>query len=136
LGRPSIAQHPIELILLRHWASYFSLPVFILGADGALVYYNGPAEEMLGRRFDEAGEMPVDQLSAIFQTRDEYGAPMAPESLPIGIALGERRPAHRRFQYWGLDGAWRMVETTALPISGHGGQHLGAVAIWWEVEGG
>lgn len=111
------------------------MPVFILGEDGDLVFYNEPAEILLGRPFDEVGEMGLDSLGSIFQTRNEDGSPLPPENMPIGIALRERRPAHLRFQYWALDGVWRIVDVTALPLSGLGGLSLGAVAIWWEVEG-
>lgn len=113
-----------------------SLPVFIIEAAGELVYYNEAAEVLLGRRFDEAGQIQLADLSSIFQTRDENGAPLANEALPIAIALNERRPSHRRFQYWGLDGIWHMIDVTGLPLTGQGGKHLGAVAIFWEVEGG
>ena len=84
-------QQPIELILTRQWASYLAVPVWVMGENGHLSYYNEPAETVLGRRFDEAGEMPAEELATIFQTTSEDGSRLNSESLPINIALLERR---------------------------------------------
>jgi PAS domain-containing protein len=127
-------QQPIELILTRHWASYLAVPVWVVGENGDLLYYNEPAETVLGRRFDEAGEMPGPELASIFQTTSEDGSPISSDSLPINVALLERRPSHRRLRLRGLDGFWRLVDASAFPIVGHGGRQLGAVAIFWEVD--
>lgn len=128
-----MAQYPVELILIRQWASYLAMPIFLATPDGDLLYYNEPAEALLGRRYDEAGDMPLTELDRIFETAAEDGSPLAPEGLPLGIALLERRPAHARLRFRGLDGVWRLIDTTAFPVIGLGGRHLGAVAIFWEV---
>ncbi len=124
----------IELILLRQCASHLAMPVWLMGSSGELLYYNEPAEPILGRRFDEAGEMPGEELAAMFQTTADDGAPLDAGALPINIALAERRPAHLPFRIKGLDGVWRSIEVTAFPIEGQGGRHLGAVAIFWETH--
>jgi PAS domain-containing protein len=128
-------QQPIELILTRQWASYLAVPVWVMGENGDLLYYNESAEAVLGRRFEEAGEMPGAELASIFQTTSEDGSPLKSEELPINIALLERRPAHSRLRLRGLDGFWRLVDVAAFPLEGQGGRQLGAVAIFWEVAG-
>jgi PAS domain-containing protein len=128
-------QQPIELILTRQWASYLAVPVWVMGESGDLLYYNESAELVLGRRFDEAGEMPGDELASIFQTTAEDGSPLRSDELPINIALLKRRPAHLRHRFRGLDGFWRLVDVAAFPLEGQGGRQLGAVAIFWEVSG-
>src|SRR3972149_3323714 len=128
-------QQAIELILTRQWASYLAMPVWVTGEDGSLLYYNEPAEALLGRRYDEAGEMPLEEIDKISQTTAEDGSPLASDVLPLGIALRERRPAHLRHRFRGLDGVWRLVEVTAFPLEGQGGRHLGAVLIFWEGGG-
>ena len=127
-------QQGIELILMRQCASHLAMPVWLMGSSGELLYYNEPAEELLGRRFDEAGEMPGEELAAMFETKAEDGSPLAAEDLPVNIALMERRPAHLAMRIKGLDGAWRNIQVTAFPIQGHGGRHLGAMAIFWEAD--
>ena len=57
-----MAQKPIELILMRQLASSLVMPIFLVDTSGTLVYYNEPAEQILGVRFDEIGEMPARGL--------------------------------------------------------------------------
>ncbi len=127
-----MTQEPIELILLKHWASYLAVPIWITDLDGNLVYYNEPAEAILGRRFDDAGEIPARRLSEMFRTSAPDGEPLPDSQLPLEIALSERVPAHRVIRIEGLDGSHRLIEVTAIPIIGHGRRHLGAMATFWE----
>ncbi len=127
-------QQAIELILMRQCASYLAMPIWLMGSDGQLLFYNEPAESILGKSFDEAGEMPGEALSRMFQTTAEDGSPLDSDDLPMNIALRKRRPAHLPFRIRGLDGVWRRIEVTAFPIEGQGDRHLGAVAIFWEIE--
>src|SRR5438270_13893415 len=97
-----MSQKQIEVILTRQLASYLAVPIFIADAAGTLVYYNEPAEMILGRRFDETGEMPANEWSTIFRPTDAEGTPVLPERLPLAIALSERRPAPLTFWMRGL----------------------------------
>ena len=127
-----MTQKDIELILLRQWSSHLSMAVFLIGADGMLLFYNEPAESLLGQRFDEVGEIPLERISSLFQTVNEDGSPIPSDELPIGIALLQRRPAHRIVRFQGLDGTQRTVDVTALPLTGQGNRNLGAVSFFWE----
>ena len=62
-----MAQKAVELILMRQLASYLAVPIFLVDPDGNLLYYNEPAERLLGRRYDETGEMPVAEWSRVAQ---------------------------------------------------------------------
>jgi hypothetical protein len=128
------AQRAVELILMRRWASYITLPVFFAGVDGKLLYFNDAAAALLGRPFDVAGDMPVDRLDALFATATEDGQPLASDDLPIHVALMHRVPCHRRFRIAALDGVSRLLDVTALPIEGQGGRFLGAMTVFWEVK--
>jgi PAS domain S-box-containing protein len=127
-----MAQKPIEIILTRQLASYLAMPIFICDHAGTLVYYNEPAEKVLGLRFDETGEMPVDAWATQFEPIDDEGEIIAPEAVPLWKALRERQPAHRRFWIRGFDGKRRHIEVTAFPIIGQADRSLGAIAIFWE----
>lgn len=129
-----MAQNELELILLRQWSSHLTMPIFLADREGNLLYYNEPAELLLGRTFDEAGAMPLSELSTIFETTAEDGSPIPSSELPLGIALTERRPAYRRVRVKALDGVQRLIEITAFPLEGQGGHWLGAVAIFWEAH--
>jgi PAS domain-containing protein len=127
-----MAQYPIELILTRQLASQLAMPVFIVDASGVLVFYNESAEGILGRRFEETGAMTADEWAVGFTPRDEGGRELPADSLPLMIAVRERRPAHAAFLIRGLDGVERRIEATAFPVIGHGARYVGAVAIFWE----
>ena len=127
-------QKEIEVILTRQLASYLAMPIFIIDSAGTLVFFNEPAEQILGMRFEETGEMPADEWVAATTLTDEHGAPIAPEARPLTIALNERRPAHGEMWIHGLDQVRRHIEATAFPLIGQAGRHLGAVAIFWEVK--
>jgi len=58
--------HPIQIILTRQLAGYLSVPTFLVDPNGTLLFYNEPAEVLLGRRFDETGAMPAEEWSTIF----------------------------------------------------------------------
>jgi PAS domain-containing protein len=125
------AQRPIELILLRQLASYLDMPIFVVDGEGRLVYYNEPAEPLLGVRFDEVGMMKAPDWVAAFRPGDEAGAMLSADQIPLLIALREGRPVHRELWISGLDGVRRPIGATALPLVGQGGSHLGAVAFFW-----
>jgi PAS domain-containing protein len=124
--------HPIEIILLRELADHLSTAIFVVDPDGVLVYYNEPAESLLGRRFDETGSMPLAEWSTIFTPTNGRGVPLPPEKLPLAITLAEQRPAQGRIWIRGLDGVRRRIEIAAIPLKGQWGDELGAVAIFWE----
>jgi PAS domain-containing protein len=125
--------HPIQIILLRQLAGYLSVPLFLVDPNGDLLFYNEPAETVLGRRFDETGRMPMEVWSSVFEPLDESGQPLAPESVALRVTLTTRRPAHQRMFIQGLDRVSRHIEVTSLPIVGLQGEFLGAVALFWEI---
>jgi PAS domain-containing protein len=126
------AQKAIEVILARQLASYLAMPIFLVDAVGTLVYYNEPAERILGQRFDETGEMLAAEWATAFAPTDDAGRPLAPESVPLMIAHVERRPAHANLWIRGLDHVARRIEATALPLVGSGDRYVGALVAFWE----
>ena len=129
-----MAQHEVELILVRQLAGYLTLPIFVVDPAGNLLYYNEPAELLLGLRYDETGEMPVEEWSTVFVPKDEHGEPLPQEALPLVRTLTRKIPQHGRMVIDGLDGAVRTLDVTALPLIGQHGRELGALAVFWEVD--
>jgi PAS domain-containing protein len=123
----------MEVILARHLASCLAMPIFIVDPAGNLLFYNEPAELILGRRFEETGEMPASEWATAFTPVDESGNPIPPQSIPLMIVLTQRRPAHSKLWIRGLDGTSRHIEVVAFPIIGQAKRFLGGVAIFWEV---
>ena len=127
------APKPIQMILARQFASSLAMAILIVDTEGTLVYYNEPAELILGHRFDETGEMPADQWTALFAVEDESRRPVAPEDRPLMLALSEKKPLSRTLWMRCGHRDWRHVNLTAYPLIGEGGQFLGAKMIFWEV---
>ena len=50
-----MAQQSVEMILVRQLASYLFVPVLVVDTTGTVVFYNEPAERILGVRFEETG---------------------------------------------------------------------------------
>jgi PAS domain-containing protein len=130
-----MAQHPIELILARQLAEALSHPVWITDAEGNLVFYNDPAEGILGVRFGEAGEMPASALAERFVTEDLDGSELKAEDLPVVVALTKWVPSHRRMRIRSFDGNWRTIEVTAIPLVGPGERRVGVMVTFWEIAG-
>ena len=128
-------QHQVEVILMRQVASYLATPIFVVDPEGTLLYFNEPAEAILGRRYDEAGEMAHSHWASIFTPTDELGRALPPERLPLSIAIEQRRPEHGPLWIRGLDGVLRHIAVTAFPLIGQEGRYLGAVALFWEHPG-
>ena len=56
---------PIQIILTRQPPGYLSVPLILVDPKGDLLFYNEPAEAILGRRFEETGAMPAEVWSAV-----------------------------------------------------------------------
>ena len=125
-------QQEIEVILARQLADYLALPIFLVDQEGNLLFYNEPAEKILGHSYEETGPMSAHEWGTVFQPTDEDGRPLPVARLPLIVALQEARPAHSGFWIKGLDGVLRQIEVIAFPLIGQGDRHLGAVAIFWE----
>jgi len=127
-------QQEIEVILARHLSEYLFMPIFIVNPDGDLVFFNEPAEAILGKNYSETGIMPASEWSTIFEPVTADGDPISPEELPLVIALSERQPAHKVIWIRGLDDVLREIEITAFPLIGQADRFLGGIAIFWEAE--
>ena len=124
---------PIQMILARQLASSLAMPILLVDTDGRLIYYNEPAEVILGQRFDETGEIAADTWSRLFAVEDEERKPIAQEDRPMMLALSERRPISRTVWMRCEHREWRHVSITAFPLIGEASQFLGAKMIFWEV---
>ena len=132
-----MAQLPVELILMRQLASYLATPLFLVGPEGELLFYNEAAEGVLGYRFDEAVELPLAQWVRAFPLFEvETGKPLAVENIPVVRALKERDPVHGSLLYEHPGGERLPVVVTAFPLVGQGGKVLGAAAIFWPAKEG
>lgn len=126
--------YDIEIILNRQLADCLSIPVFITDTSGNLIFYNEPAEGLLGQRFEETGEMPVDVWAKIFKPLSETKQPLSPDELPLVKTLKTCSPHHKTFWIESLMGILSKISVTSYPIIGRTNKFLGAVAIFWKED--
>ncbi|MBK8142866.1 MAG: PAS domain-containing protein [Chitinophagaceae bacterium] len=129
-----MAAYEIEIILNRQLADCLSIPVFITDREGNLIYYNEPAEQILGKRYDDTGEMPVSIWATIFKPVNEKGNVLYPDDLPLVKTLKNCKPYHKTFCIESLNGKIEKIAVTSYPILGRPSRFLGAVALFWETK--
>lgn len=125
-------QKNLVLIIAREFASLIATPMLVADGDGNLVFFNEPAEDILGRTFSESAEMPASRWGELFTVHDLEGKPLSLEQMPAGIALREGRPVHGPIQITSLEGVRRELEVTAFPLFAHPDEQVGIIAIFWE----
>jgi PAS domain-containing protein len=130
-----MAQREMEMILTRQLASCLSVPVVLFGPAGDVLFYNEPAEALLGLRFQETGPLAAGDTDRRVRLTDEHGREIPRAERPSSIALGQRRPAHSQVWLTAADGVRREVEVTAFPLLAQAGGLLGAAVMFWERAG-
>jgi PAS domain-containing protein len=127
------AQKPLELILARNLLSSLSTPAFLVGGQGALLFYNEAAGAMVGRRFEETGALAAEEWTTEFGPFGADREPVPWEENPATIALREDRPFHGTFRIRAAHGGQTEIEASAIPIVGPGGAS-GAIVVFWPLR--
>jgi PAS domain-containing protein len=132
-----MAQQSVEMILVRQLASYLFVPVIVVDTTGTAVFYNEPAERILGVRFEETGRIAPEEADRLIELSDDPGAgPDDAGRRPLLTALQQRRPVHaRRWLLRRGDRVRLQVELTVFPVIDQEDRMLGAVAMFWERQG-
>jgi hypothetical protein len=125
---------PIEALLTIEWATHLDVPAFVVEPDGTLLFYNEPAEVLLGRQFEDTGPMAQADWASAWVPCDADERPLLPEELPLVHALEHGVAAHAAVWITGLDGVRRHIDITAIPLLGREDRLLAAVALFWESE--
>ena len=79
----------LQLILARELASNLATPMFLIDAQGILVFYNEAAEVLIGKPFAELGEMDALEWGALLQMTETDGTPVrrrSPSRLPYATS--------------------------------------------------
>lgn len=126
---------PLELILARQWSTLLSVPVLLFDHDGVLVFFNEPAEVLLGRKYDETGSMVRPEWQAAFPMEDDDGKPIPGRDTPMACCLSDGNPTQRTVTVRGMDGLRRRATITAFPIKGLDHRSVGVMALFNTVNG-
>jgi PAS domain-containing protein len=127
------AAQSLPLILAREFASKLATPLALIDATGRLLYFNEPAERIIGSTPAELGELTEEEWRARFSAEHPDGRPAGIDEMATVIARRERRPAHQRLVITTLDGLRRPLAVTAIPLlEGELEQLVGCVVLFWE----
>jgi PAS domain-containing protein len=124
------AQRPLELILARNLLSSISTPAFLVGAQGALLFYNEAAATLVGLSFEEGGSHGPRHWTSVFGPFSHDDEPLNWDEIPATIALRANRPYHGHFRISAPGGGRQDIEASAIPIVGPEGSS-GAIVIFW-----
>jgi len=128
-----MGQQSVEMILIRQLAGYLFVPVILVDTTGTVIFYNEPAEQILGVRFEETGRIDPEEADRLIQLSDDPATATEETRRPLVTALQQRRPTHaRRWLLRRGDRVRLQVELTAFPVIDQDDRLLGAVAMFWE----
>jgi PAS domain S-box-containing protein len=130
------AQKSLPLILAREFAANIATPMTVFDEQGRLVYFNEPAERILGQRHAEVGELEPDEWTRLFVVEQLDRTPVLLDDMPVGLAHRDRCPAHDTLAFTTQDGARHEIEVTAFPLLGRDDDYFGVVAVFWELRSG
>jgi len=120
------------LILARELASNVATPIFLVDKHGNLVFYNEPAEVLVGEPFSALGEVPALEWGKRFAPEDLDGTPLPLEALPAAVANLQQRAAHQTVRVTTGDGSKRVIDMAALPLFARADEFVGTIAIFWD----
>jgi len=132
---PEPPARSLPLILAREFAANLATPMFLIDANGAMVFYNDAAGLLLGKPFGELGEIPMEEFGAVLELGLPTGEHLRRRDSPAGIAFFEQRPAHATVVATAFDGSRRTFEATAYPLFASAGDMHGVISVFWEEAG-
>ncbi len=127
-------QKPLELILARNLLTSVTTPAFLVAKDGTLLFYNEGAGALIGRPFEDTGQLDLEEWTRRFGPFDENDHPLSFEDMPLTRALSEGRPAHDEFSVRSADGVMHRIAASAMPIVGAASGASGVMVIFWPVD--
>jgi PAS domain-containing protein len=121
----------IALILAKDLAANLATAMLIVDADGNLVFFNEPAERILGRPYAEA-QMSSEELARTFKPVDESGERILLDELPLAQAFRSGVPSQGHLRIEAVDGNTHDLEVVAVPLFAQADRLVGGLAVFWE----
>ena len=125
------AQKPLELILARNLLTSISTPALLVDEDVTILFYNEAAAAMLGRSFEEAGQMSAPEWNRAIGPLGDDGEPVDLERTGLTVAVRAGRPAHGRFKIRTAQNPEQPIEAAAFPIVNPDTGSSGAMIMFW-----
>ena len=123
-------QKPLELILARNLLTSVSTPAFLVDGEGTMVFYNEAAAGLLGRSFEDAGQMTSEEWIAAFGPLADNDEPFDLDEISLTQAIQAGNPAHGSFCIRTAKSDKQVVEAAAFPLVATNGAS-GAMIMFW-----
>lgn len=123
----------VEIILLKQLASCLAMPMFVIGPDGEMLFFNESAESIIGARYDEWHATERQEWATQLRSTDAEDNLLPDSERPVMIALDKREFAHRHLFLQVEGGRRREVKGTAIPLVNQSERLLGALGLFWEL---
>src|SRR5688572_21181464 len=124
-------QKPLELILARNLLTSISTPSFLVDGEGTMVFYNEAAAALLGRSFEEAGQMTAEEWTATFGPLANGDEPVDLDEISLTQAIQSGQPAHGAFCIRTARSDKELVEAAAFPLVTSADGASGAMVMFW-----
>jgi len=117
----------IELILSRQLAEYLSTPIALTDHDGKMIYFNESAGHVMGKHFDEDGEINSKEWEGrIFENEKLVDSIDIHEILFIKV-LSSRHIMQGEFWMRNFEEINQKVMIVCVPLIGLSQREIGAV---------
>jgi PAS domain-containing protein len=123
-------QKPLELILARNLLTSISTPAFLVDGTGTLVFYNEAAAALLGRSFEDAGQMSAEEWIDTFGPLTTEDEPIELDEISLTQAIQAGNPAHGSFCIRTASDK-EVVEASAFPLVASPDGASGAMIMFW-----
>lgn len=122
-----MANQDIEFILARQLAEYLSTPIALVDHDGKMIYYNESAEFILGKKYNESGEIESREWEDRFYTTQEQKEIIKILDLPFIRVLSIRHIIQGEYWMRNFDEINQKVLIVSVPLVGLAQRELGAI---------
>ena len=111
------AQKPLELILARNLLTSVSTPGFLVDHEATLVFYNEAAAALLGRSFEDAGQMSAERVDRRLRPAGRVGQAMSVDENELTEAIRAGPAGARRLSRSAPPTSTSaQIEAAAFPI--------------------
>jgi PAS domain-containing protein len=118
----------IEFILARQLSEFLSSPIAIVDHDGRMIYYNESAEFILGKKFNESGEIESREWDERFYDENKENT-VKMLDLPFLKVLSGRTIIEGEYWIRSFEEIEQKVRFICIPLVGMAQRELGALVF-------
>ena len=118
----------IEFILARQLSEFLSSPIAIVDHDGRMIYYNESAEFILGKKFNESGEIESREWDERIYDENKTNIVQMLD-LPFLKVLSGRTIIEGEYWMRSFEEIEQKVRFICIPLVGMAQRELGALVF-------